>query len=125
MSFYRTAAAAMAATALAAGFALPAFAQAETETPQATQPAALTEEELQSYAAAALEVQSLIEEWQPQIEAAESPEQASEIGQQAQSEMVMAVEAEGLSVEEYNQITQLAQTDPELQSRIMSYIESQ
>lgn len=125
MSFYRTAAAAMAATALAAGFALPAFAQAETETPQATQPAAPTEEDLQSYAAAALEVQSLLEEWQPQIEAAESPEQANEIGQQAQAEMVMAVEAEGLSVEEYNRITQLAQTDPELQSRIMSYIESQ
>jgi type IV secretory pathway VirB4 component len=125
MNVHRTALAAVAATALAAGLALPAFAQADSEVPQATQPAAPTEEELQSYAAAAQQIQQIVEEWQPQIANAATPEEANQLGQQAQVEMVMAVEAEGLSVDDYNRITQLAQADPDLQARIMSYMQQQ
>ena len=115
---------AVAATALAAGLSLPAFAQSE-EAPEATQPAAPSDEDLQSYAAAATEIQTIVQEWQPQIEGAETPEEANELGTQAQVQMVEAVEAEGLSVEQYNQITQLAQADPDLQAKIMSYMQTQ
>ena len=123
MTRHRIAIAAVAATALAAGLSLPAFAQTEPEAPQATQPAAPSDEDLQSYAAAATQIQAIVQEWQPQIEGAETPEEATELGTQAQVQMVEAVEAEGLSVDEYNQITQLAQADPDLQAQIMSYME--
>jgi hypothetical protein len=123
MTRHRIAVAAVAAAALAAGLSLPAFAQSEA--PQATQSAAPSDEDLQSYAAAATEIQTIVQQWQPQIEGAETPEEANELGTQAQVQIVEAVEAEGLSVEEYNQITQLAQADPDLQARIMSYMQTQ
>ena len=72
-----------------------------------------------------MEIQSIVEERQPQIEGAATPEEANEIGLQAQEEMVMAVEAEGLTVEQYNQITQLAQADPDLQAKILNYVQGE
>ncbi|MGF1623564.1 MAG: DUF4168 domain-containing protein [Alphaproteobacteria bacterium] len=122
MTFHRTAIAALAATALSATMALPAIAQIESDVPQAVE---LSEDELQSYAAAAAEIEVLVQEWQPRVQDAETPEDAAELGQQAQAEMVQAVESEGLTVEQYNQITQLAQADPDLQARIMTYIQAQ
>ena len=122
MTLHRLAIAALAATALTASMSLPTFAQTEPAAPQATE---IPEAELQSYAAAAAEIEALVQEWQPKVQSAETPEEAAEIGQQAQAEMVQAVESEGLTVEQYNQITQLAQADPDLQAKIMSYIQAE
>ena len=112
---------ALAAAVLALGMSAPALAQG-SELPPASQ---ITDDDLQSFAAAATQVQSLMDEWQPLIESAETPEEAATVGQQAQAELVMAVENEGLTVETYNHIAQLAQVDPEIQSKVQEYMMDQ
>lgn len=115
-------------TGLAAGLtfatALSLSAAAQTEQPE-LQASEVTQEELQSFAAAAEQVESIGVAWQARIDAAESQEQASQMGAQAQTEMIAAVEAEGLTVEQYNQIFLLAQANPDIQSQVMEYKEAQ
>ena len=75
------------------------------------------EQTLRSFAVALAEVQEIAADWRPQIEAA-APEQAEELRQQANAEMVEAVERNALSVEAYNDIWQAAEADTELRARI-------
>ena len=115
-------------TGLAAGLtfatALSLSAAAQTEQPE-LQASDVTQEELQSFAAATEQVESIGVAWQARIDAAESQEQASQMGAQAQTEMIAAVEAEGLTVEQYNQIFLLAQANPDIQNQVMEYKEAQ
>ncbi|TVR83724.1 MAG: DUF4168 domain-containing protein [Rhodospirillales bacterium] len=82
-----------------------------------------SEEELRSYAAAAIEVQRINETFQPQLQAAETPEEVQAVREQATGQMVEAVEDEGLSVDRYNQIFQAAQADPEVAEQISRYVQ--
>ena len=75
------------------------------------------EQTLRSFAVALAEVQEIAADWRPQIEAA-APEQAEELRQQANAEMVEAVERNALSVEAYNDIWQAAEADTQLRARI-------
>lgn len=114
---------AVAAAAMTLGFAAPAIAQ--TAAPPAAQqpaPAAVPEESLRSYAMAAIEVQRIGEAWEPRIQSAESAEQVEQLRQEAQSEMISAVEQEGLSVDEYNEIFTLTQTDPAAREQVIEYM---
>jgi hypothetical protein len=57
----------------------------------------------------------------PEVAAAEQrggPEAALKVEDEAYAEMVGAVENKGLSLQRFNQIVALAQTDPELQQRL-------
>lgn len=54
------------------------------------------------------------------FETAETTEEAQKIQQQAQSEMVEAVEEAGLTTMEYNVIAKRAQEDEELRRRILA-----
>lgn len=85
--------------------------------------ATYTDEELRAYAAAATEVQRINESYQPQLEAAESPEEVQAVREQATGQMVEAVEDEGLSVDRYNEIFQAAQADPEVAEQISQYVQ--
>lgn len=115
-------------TGLAAGLtfatALSLSAAAQTEQPE-LQASDVTQEELQSFAAATEQVETIGLEWQARIDAAESQEQASQLGAEAQTEMIAAVEAEGLTVEKYNQIFLLAQANPDIQTQVMEYKDAQ
>jgi hypothetical protein len=82
----------------------------------------VTDQKIASYASAAVEVESLRSEWTKRIVAAESESAQAELREQANGEMVNAVKEEGLSVEEYNAITEAAKQDPELRSRISEEI---
>jgi outer membrane murein-binding lipoprotein Lpp len=74
---------------------------------------------LQSFADAVLAVNAVVEQWRPQIQAAPSETDAEQMAQQANDEMRAAVAGtEGITVEEYQEIAQAAQTDPQLMARI-------
>ena len=74
---------------------------------------------LKSFVTAAISVSQLIQQWTPRIQNAENKAQAEELTQQANAEIEAAVEKTGgITVEEYKQIAQAAQADPELTARI-------
>ena len=85
----------------------------------------LSQDQLASFASAALEVQQIRSKWQPQIQAADSTEQAQKFQVQASAEMVKAVQDKGLTVETYRAIATAARDNPELASRITKLIEQQ
>jgi hypothetical protein len=53
-----------------------------------------------------------------------APEQQQQLTQQAQSEMMKAISDQGLSVQQYNQVIQMAQADPSLKQRLISVAQS-
>jgi hypothetical protein len=53
-----------------------------------------------------------------------APEQQQQLTQQAQAEMMKAISAQGLSVQQYNQVIQMAQADPSLKQRLISVAQS-
>lgn len=116
------------AAALALGFSASSFAQGAGQTqqqaPQQQQQQAPSIDVSDDQAAAFAEAQGRVAEigqkWTPRMQAAESSEDIQKARESAQKEMVIAVENTGLSVQEYNQIAQAAQADPELRERIES-----
>ncbi|GAB4226313.1 MAG: hypothetical protein Tsb0032_32640 [Kiloniellaceae bacterium] len=74
---------------------------------------------LQAYAAAVRKVQDVDAAWQPKFSAAKTAEEIEGLTRQATDEMVAEIEAQGLSVQQYNDITKAAQQDNELYDRIM------
>lgn len=73
---------------------------------------------LASYAEARSEIRDISQSYQQEMEQAEDREAAQELQQEMRDEMVEAVEASGISVQEYNTITQEASKDRELRQRI-------
>lgn len=102
--------------------------QAQPTQPPADQaPAAsaatIDDAKLQSFAVAFLQVNEIARQYQPQLESAATEEDRQKIQQEAGQKMVEAVEAsEGITVDEYNQIIQAAQADPELAQRINGHL---
>lgn len=80
------------------------------------------EDELQSYAAAAVEVQRISSDYHETMTEATSSEDAQALQNQAMEKMKEAVRSEGLSVDRYNQIYTLAQADPKVARQIGDYI---
>lgn len=80
----------------------------------------VSDDQLQTYAEAEQKVQEIRDDFQEQMPTAESPEEAQTLQQEAQQEMVSAVEDAGLTVEEYNQIASQMQANPELRQRMES-----
>lgn len=80
----------------------------------------VSDEQLETYAEAEQKVQEIRDDFQQQMPNAESPEDAQALQQEAQQEMVSAVEDAGLTVEEYNQIASQMQSNPELRERMES-----
>jgi outer membrane murein-binding lipoprotein Lpp len=78
-----------------------------------------SETKLRSFADAVLAVNAVVEQWRPQIQAAPNETDAEQMAQQANEEMRAAVAGtEGITVEEYQEIAQAAQIDPQLMARI-------
>jgi hypothetical protein len=114
----------LAATAVAASFlALPAAAQNQSPPAPQEAPAKVSDGELKAFADAAVEVQKIRDNWHPRIQAAPDAKAGDELRQQAQAEMVSAVEAKGLTVEKYQEIYQLAQIDPDVRQKVVMLIE--
>jgi hypothetical protein len=109
------------AAALTVGAVSTTQAQQQQRSPQLqTQQPAVSDKEIQAFAAAATEVQQLNRKWLPKMQAAaqQGPDAEGKARQQALAEMTDAVQKKGLSVDQYNSILQLAQADPEVQRKV-------
>lgn len=123
-SLARIAAAGSAAAALAFAGAAAAQQPADLKAQAGVEIAPVTDAEIETFVAATQEVVVIIEEYQPQLQAAESQEAAAALQQEAQDKLVAAVEAEGMSADRYNQINMAAAKDEELAARITAVIEA-
>ena len=86
--------------------------------PEQQQQADFSDDELQDFVALQDEIGEVREEYVSQIEAAESEDEARQLQQEAQTEMVEVIEDAGMSVEEYNAIAVAYNSDPSVQERV-------
>lgn len=96
----------------------PAIAQQQPATPSA-----FTQEQIEAFVDAAIEVQQVQTELDAQAQQAQSPEEVTQLQQQAQADASQAVEANGLSVDEYTAIAQAANQDPQLYAMIVDLMQ--
>jgi hypothetical protein len=113
--------------ALAGPAAAPALAQAPAPEPgpQLQQPQAqeqVTEDELRTFAVAALQVQQITQQYVPQSEAAGTPEEQEALRQQALEQAAAAVEETGLQVADYNRISMAVQQDEAIAQQVAEYM---
>ena len=80
-----------------------------------------TQQEIQSFARASLEVDRLNQVWIPRLQQAETQVEAEALRSEAVSEIVEAIEAEGIELETYNAIIEEAQTNPDFAQEIDEY----
>jgi predicted ATPase with chaperone activity len=103
---------------------VPALAQQEPPAPQA--PAAaqasaqVSDTQIEAFAKAQERVVEIGNKWNTQLQqqGEASPEAINSARESAHKEMVIAVEALGMSVDEYNRIAIAMQNDPDLQQRV-------
>lgn len=89
--------------------------QQQQQQPQAMD---VSDAKLEQFVEAVTEVQSVQQEYASEIQSTQEAAEAQALRQEAQEKMVGAVEDAGLSVTEYNQISQQLQSDPELSNRL-------
>jgi hypothetical protein len=81
------------------------------------------ETKLEQFVEALSEVHTIRNEAAVELESTTTTEDAQEVQQRAQQQMIDAVEESGLSIEEYNRIATLMGSDPELQQRVSAKLE--
>lgn len=131
MAFNRTIRTAIFSAALGvSGMTLaPALAQETMEAPveapvEAPAGATYDESKLQSFVVAFLQVDEINRTYAPQLQEAEGEEAQGAVREEASQQMMQAVESvDGITVEEYGEIIQQAQTDPALAEQINGYIQ--
>lgn len=78
----------------------------------------VSEDDVESFVDAYMAVQGINQEYTQKLQAVEDPEKATELQQEAQTEMQEAVSESGLSISEYQQIANQAGQDEELRGQI-------
>ncbi|HET7314593.1 DUF4168 domain-containing protein [Salinisphaera sp.] len=112
--------------AAASVFSLPVFA-ADSDDPGAgdspkTQPAdRYTDKQLRQFVKAQANVQTVIKKWDSRVADADVSDKQA-VRKKENKAMVKAVKASGLTPQQYNNIVQQAQQDPELTQRIQSFM---
>ena len=90
---------------------------------QGVQPGDLSEAKLRTVARVYLDVFQVQQVYRPQIEAAQSQQEAQRLQQQSNREMTEIIEdEENLTVDEYSKIVSAAQQDQQLADRLDAYI---
>lgn len=84
----------------------------------------VSEQKLNQFAKALNMVAKLDAKYRPQIEKEANADQQQKIAQQAQQEMIKAVNQAGLSVEEYNALTAKLQQDKAMQEKLRQKLQS-
>ena len=100
-----------------------AFAQAAQGTGQpafgeATPQTAVTDQTVDTFVDAFVAVQGIREEYTERLHGASDEAEAQALQQEAQEEMMRAVEQSGMSVQEYNEVAMALQNDPALMERV-------
>ena len=103
-------------------FVAPASAQVQSPSPGLSeQPQNIPDQKLDAAAAAIERVASLKQDYQQRITAA-PPAEKQRISDEALSAIAKAVVDQGLSVEEYDSILEMAQNDPDVREKIRQRI---
>jgi len=115
------------AAAIALVFAGATMAQqsAEDFAPPAEETIDVSDQQLEQFADAQVEIGSIQEDYSARLMETEDPEKARELQQEAQDEMTTAVEDAGLDVETFNSIAMAIQSSPELQQKLSTLLENQ
>lgn len=112
------------AVGLAMALALPAHAQSGGATPPQSGSAAESESQqfspsqLESFAKATLKIEDIGREWQPRIAQSKDVSEAKKMQDEAVQQMMAAVTAEDLSLEEYDQIALAYEKRPDVRGEI-------
>ena len=124
MTRLTTATTAAAAVSLALAPMAPALAQETVTDDQKQQEsqmeqAQFTDDKLESFLDAAIEVQTLTESYTPRVQAAENEDEQKALVEEANAQIRGAVEdVDGITIDEYIAIGEAAQSDPALAQRI-------
>ncbi|ARM31333.1 DUF4168 domain-containing protein [Prosthecochloris sp. HL-130-GSB] len=94
--------------------------QGQTQTAQAE----VSVDEIKTFAKAQNQIVTIQQKYQSRVENAKEQEEQQKILEEMNKEMVAAVQKEGLSVEQYNEIFTASQSDPALQQRISEVMQS-
>lgn len=81
-----------------------------------------SDDELKNFVNAAKEVDQVKVKYEGKLSATKAQPEIDKIKKEADAELNKAVEAKGMSVEQYNQIHQAALKDPQLLARIQKYM---
>ncbi|ACL71127.1 DUF4168 domain-containing protein [Thioalkalivibrio sulfidiphilus] len=124
------------AIALAAAFGFSAAAHAQGQPQQGdpsygAQPPAGMEQQgaqidpqtLDRFVDAFVAVQEIRQDFSERLQGVENEAEAQAMQQEAQEEMISAVEDKGLNVEEYNQVAMALQSDPAMMQRVQQMAE--
>ena len=95
-----------------------AVAQQQPAQQQAPQAKDFDKAELESFVEAQAEVSDISQDYQQKMQNADNPEAQASMRQEANQEMVQAVNDAGLDPSTYNAIAQAAQSDPQLAQKI-------
>ena len=79
----------------------------------------LSDQKLDAAAAALVQVSSLLRDYQERLQQATEPADKQRIAEEGNSALKKAVEAQGLTIEEYNSIIVVAQNDQEVRNKIL------
>jgi len=116
------------AAALLAASLSPAAALAQAapaaQPPAQAQPAIQpSEEQLQKFASASQKVAMVADEYRPKLQAAKDDAAREQVYREADEKMVRMVNADGLTVDEFNGIGQAVDQDPQLRQRVIAIVQ--
>jgi hypothetical protein len=92
--------------------------------PPATPSQTFSESTIAKTGAAVRSIAGVRQRHMERLEATEAPEARRSIEQDAMKEAVQAIEAEGLTIEEYNDVLRAAQSDMQLRERLIAAVQS-
>ncbi|WP_299615688.1 DUF4168 domain-containing protein [Pelagibius sp.] len=82
----------------------------------------VSQTDLEAYVAAVVKIQEIDAALQPRIDDADNADEAAALTREATDRMIAEVEAQGLTVEQYNSITRAAEQDVRLYERILTLL---
>ena len=82
-----------------------------------------SEQDLHSYASAALKVETISKGAQAQMRNSKDVAATDDIQKKAQKDAVAAVKQQGLTVEKYNEIAVAMRSDPSVRDKVLDYVQ--
>jgi len=115
----------LSAAILAAGLAAaPAYAQSAAPAQPPAAPAIKpSDAQLEKFAGASQKVALVADEYRPRVQAAQDDGTRQQLLKEADQKMVSVVNADGMTVDEFNGISLAIQQDPTLQQRVMQMVQ--
>jgi hypothetical protein len=100
------------------------LANAQQRAPEHSSPAAsISDQKLDAAAAALEQVAAIQQAYRQRFDKATTPSDQERIVAEAKDALTKAVKDQGLSVEEYNSIIEIAQNDPEVRGKVLQRVQ--